>query len=163
MSATFRSPSGLHGFPQLSLKRLVTWGDHHKVGQPQLDAQHEAIFGIALEIADNWYNHRRDLEQLKAAAEKLNKVLESHFRFEEQQLGDSRYGKLGEHRAEHNVMLDELRRIRGWLERLDPRTIQTESGSLLLNYLLGVTVGHISHSDLGYCGHALNAAGAPEV
>jgi hypothetical protein len=85
--------SGLHMLTGFSLKRLVSWGDSLKVDQPQLDAQHQAIFEIALEIADLWHK-RGDLDQLKAAADKLAKVLGAHFRFEEQELADLGYTRL---------------------------------------------------------------------
>ena len=150
--------SGLHGLSDLSLKQLVSWGDHLKVEQPQIDAQHQAIFDIALEIADLWHRHG-DLDQVKALAEKLDKVLEAHFRFEEQQLAGIGYTKLSEHRAEHKVMLDELQLIRGRLAKMGHGTIQAEPGFLVLSYILGVTVGHISHSDMDYCAFAHKAAG----
>jgi hypothetical protein len=62
----------------LSLKQLVSWGDHLKVDQPQIDAQHQAIFDIALEMADLWHKHG-DLGQVKALAEKLDKGARSAF------------------------------------------------------------------------------------
>jgi hypothetical protein len=43
-----------HGLDEFSLRRLVTWGEHLKVEQPQIDAQHQAIFDIAMEVADIW-------------------------------------------------------------------------------------------------------------
>ena len=93
--------SGLQMLTGFSLKRLVSWGDSLKVDQPQLDAQHQAIFEIALEIADLWHK-RGDLDQLKAAADKLAKVLGAHFRFEEQELADLGYTRLAEHRRTAN-------------------------------------------------------------
>jgi hemerythrin len=163
MNLTSRSPfgrmSGLHGLSDISLKRLIEWGDHLKVDQPQIDAQHQAIFDIAIEITDIWHKHG-DLDQLKAVAEKLSKVLESHFRFEERQLADIGYAKLAEHRAEHKVMLDELQSIRDRLERMGHGTAHAEPGFLVLSYVLGVTIGHISNSDMEYCVSARNATSA---
>jgi hemerythrin len=161
MNETSRSPfgrmSGLHGLSDLSLKQLVAWGDHLKVDQPQIDAQHQAIFDIAMEIADIWHK-RGNLVQLKSAAEKLYKVLESHFRFEERQLADIGYSNLAEHRSEHRVMLGELQMIRDRIENMGHGTIQAEPGFLVLSFVLGVTVGHISHSDMEYCVFARKAA-----
>jgi hemerythrin len=161
MNGTSRSPfgrmSGLHGLSDLPLKQLVAWGDHLKVDQPQIDAQHQAIFDIAMEVADIWHRHG-NLVQLKSAAEKLYKVLESHFRFEERQLADIGYTKLAEHRDEHKVMLGELQRILDRIENMGHGTIQGEPGFLVLSFVLGVTVGHISHSDMDYCEFARKAA-----
>jgi hemerythrin-like metal-binding protein len=139
-----------HGLSSVSLKQLMAWGDHLKIGQPQIDAQHQAIFDIAIEIADIW--HRRGtLEQLKAAADKLARVLRAHFQFEEQELAEFGYERLAEHRAEHAVILDELQSIRNRLEGMGPGTVQAEPGFLVLSFVLGVTVGHLNHSDTDYC------------
>lgn len=153
----FGRASGLHGLSEFSLKRLVTWGDHLKVDQSQIDAQHEGIFTLALEIADVWHRHG-DLKQLKTLTEKLHKVLEAHFRYEEQQLAAIGYPKLAAHQAEHKVMLDEMQVLRGRLDGMSEGTVQAEPGYLVLNYVLGVTVGHIFHSDMDYCVFARKVA-----
>jgi len=141
--------SGFRGLTGFSLKQLVAWGDHLHVDQPQLDAQHQGICDIALEVVDIWHK-RGDLDQLKEVAAKLGRVLESHFRYEEKQLADIGYTKLDAHRAEHRVMLDELRLIRDRLDGMQSGRIDSEPGFLVLSYVLGVTIGHISHSDMDY-------------
>jgi len=151
-------PQGLNGH---SLKQLVAWGDHLKVDQPQIDAQHEAIFGIAMEVADTWQN-RGDLDRLKAVTEKLANVLGGHFRYEERQLAEIGYPKLDEHRAEHQVMLDELLILRERLARTEPGSAPMWPGFAVHNFVLGVTVGHICHSDMDYCAHARQAAACHE-
>jgi hypothetical protein len=90
--------------PVKSTRQLLAWGDHFKVDQPQIDAQHEAIFSIATEIADSWQN-RGAIDNLKVLTEKLANVLAAHFRYEERQLAGVGYPKL-------EVMLEELRVIR---------------------------------------------------
>jgi len=147
-------PQGLGGH---SLKQLVSWGDHLKVDQPQIDAQHEAIFKIAMEVADTWQD-RGALDRLKGLTEKLAKVLSAHFRYEEQQLADVGYPKLEEHKAEHRVMLDELQVVRDRLGRLGQGAALMSSGFIVHNYVLGLTVGHICHSDMDYCVHPRQAA-----
>jgi hemerythrin-like metal-binding protein len=135
------------GLSTLSLKRLIAWGDHYKVGQPQLDAQHEAIFDIALETADLW-QRRGNLQQLKDITEKLFHVLAAHFRFEEQQFAETGYARLEEHCEEHRVMLDELLALRARLEAMKPGRVSSEPGFLVLSYMAGLTVGHLAHSDI---------------
>lgn len=156
--SAFGRASGLHGMSQFSLRQLIGWGDHLKVDQPQIDAQHEAIFTLALEISEVWHKHG-NLAQLRALTEKLHKVLEAHFRYEEQQLAAIGYPKLAEHRAEHQTMLDEMQVLRTRLDGLENGAIQSEPGYLVLNYILGVTVGHIFHSDMDYCVFARQASG----
>ncbi|MER2507119.1 MAG: hemerythrin family protein [Azonexus sp.] len=103
--------SGLHGLTDSSLRQLIAWGDHLKVDQAQIDAQHEEIFNLATHIAELWQKHA-DVGQVRSAAEKLARVLDAHFRYEERELARIGYPKLNEHRAEHKVMLD---------ARADPR------------------------------------------
>jgi len=145
--------SGVHGMTDSSLKQLVSWGDHLKVDQAQIDAQHEGIFNIALEVADAWHRHG-DLEHLKALAGKLSTVLEGHFRYEERQLEAIAYPKLEAHKAEHQVMLDELKIIRDRLDGMGHGTPQMAPGFIVYNYILGITVGHIGQSDMAYCAYA---------
>lgn len=153
----FGRMSGLHGMTDLPLRQLVAWGDHLKVDQPQIDAQHEAIFRIALEVVDTW-QQRGDIDRLRLLTEKLANVLAAHFRFEEHQLAEVGYPKLDEHRAEHQVMLDELQIIRDRLDRMGHGTAQMAPGFIVHNYVLGVTVGHICHSDMDYGVFARKAA-----
>lgn len=155
--ALFGRMSGMHGLTDSSLKQLLVWGDHLKVDQPQIDAQHEGIFNLALEIADAWFKHA-DLDRIKTLAEKLAKVLEGHFRYEERQLAEVDYPGLDEHTAEHRVMLDELQVIRDRLAAMGHGTTQRLPGFLVNNFVLGVTVGHIGHSDMDYCAFARKAA-----
>lgn len=147
------------GLSTLSLKRLIVWGDHYKVGHPRLDAQHEAIFDIALELADLW-QRRGNLQQLKDITEKLFHVLAAHFRFEEQQFAETGYARFEEHCEEHRVMLEELQALRALLEAMKSGRVSSEPGVLVLSYMLGLTVGHLAHSDIDAAAARL-AVGAP--
>lgn len=153
----FGRMSGMHGLTDSSLRQLLVWGDHLKVDQPQIDAQHEGIFDLAMEIADAWFKHA-DLDRIKTLAEKLAKVLEGHFRYEERQLAEVDYPGIEEHMAEHRVMLDELQVIRDRLDTMGQGTTQRLPGFIVNNFVLGVTVGHIGHSDMEYCAFARKAA-----
>ena len=94
-----------------------------------------------------------DLKDLRALVEKLGKVLEGHFRYEESVLAEAGYPKLEEHKAEHAVMLSELAVIRSRLAKKGDGPAYPESGWIVLNFMLGVTVGHIANSDLDYFVH----------
>lgn len=157
----FGRMAGMHGLTDSSLKQLMVWGDHLMVDQPQIDAQHEGIFKLAMEIADQWFKHG-DLDRIKGLAEKLAKVLEGHFRYEESQLAAVGYPRLEEHRAEHQVMLEELQVIRDRLDNMGHGIAQKLPGFIVNNFVLGVTVGHIGHSDMEYCAFARKAAEGKE-
>lgn len=149
--------SGLYGIADVPLKRLIFWGDHLKIGHPSIDAQHEAIFNLAVEISDIWQK-RGNLDQLRIVAEKLAKVLERHFAYEERQLQELGYPRLDEHAAEHKVMLKELKIIRARIDKMEQETSWMTPGFLLNNFILGVTMGHIFNSDMDYCAYARTEA-----
>ncbi len=139
--------SGPLGQSTMNLRRLVAWGDHYKVDQPQLDAQHEQIFDIALEVCDIW-QRRGDLQRLKDVTDKLARVLAAHFEYEERQFVGTAHARCAEHCDEHRVMLAELQTIRKRLEAMGPGRVRSEPGFLVLSYVLGLTVGHLTHSDM---------------
>ena len=143
-----------------SLNQLLTWGDHYKVDQDQIDTQHEAIFNICMDIAELWHA-RGEIEHLKELTQKLDLVLEAHFRYEERELAKLGYKKLDEHKAEHAVILRELEMIRSRLDHLPAGADRMASAFSVHNFVLGLTVGHISHSDMDYCQLTRNKARAP--
>jgi len=149
MGLTCSSMTGVHGLDRFPLKQLIVWGDHLKVGQPQIDIQHQEIFNLAFEIEATWHN-RGSIDKIKALCEKLSKVLESHFRYEEQQLANIDYAKFDEHCSEHKVLLQQLQSIRDRFEGAGDGNIQMEPGLVVMSFVLGVTVGHIFHSDMDY-------------
>ena len=153
----FGRMAGLHGITDQPLTRLIAWGDHLKVDQPQIDAQHQAVFDIAIEIVELWQRHA-DVGHIKTVVDKLTKVLEAHFSFEERELARLGYDKLEEHRGEHKAMLKELRTIRARLDMVKPGKIDFEPGFVVLSFMLGLTVGHIAHSDMDYCAFARREA-----
>lgn len=154
--------SGVHGLTNFSLRPIDVWDDCLKVGQPEIDAQHEEILGMAKESSDAWRKHR-DLDQLKAITAKLHAALIAHFSYEEQVLAEIGYADLVEHRAEHQELLDEMRLIRARVDEMASGGDDTAPGFLLTNYIVSTTVGHIFHSDMDYCVSAREAAGRTQL
>jgi hemerythrin-like metal-binding protein len=131
-----------------SLAHLVEWGDHLSVEHPAIDAQHQVIFERVAEVHDLW-RRNADLADLRAAVDRLNSVLEVHFRYEERMLAETAYPNLAAHAAEHRALLGELASMRARLS--GDGKAPPESGWALIGFLLGVTVGHIVSSDIEYC------------
>jgi hemerythrin len=131
-----------------SLSHIVEWSDHLSVDHPGVDAQHKLIFERVGEVHDLWRRNAK-LADLRVAVDRLAGVLETHFHYEERMLAETAYPNLAEHAAEHRALLDELAAIRGGLGG-DGKALP-ESGWALLDFLLGVTVGHIVSSDIEYC------------
>jgi len=148
--------SGMHAMtgkpPNLPVGRF----DRLTADDPQVTDQHDAIFRIAMELADTWHG-RGDAQRIRALLEKLGRVLESHFRYEERIFAAVGYPRLEEHKAEHKVILDELKVIRGWLEQMGHGTAQIAPSFSVNNFILGVTVGHIGRSDMEFSAFAHRA------
>lgn len=136
--------------PARSLNRLVGWGEHFMVDQAQLDAQHEAIFNMAMDL-DEASQAKGNPERLEELTGKLGKLLEIHFGYEERQLAEAGYPKSAEHALEHRVMLEQLRMIRARLHTSPGGTPHIAARSMVHDFVLGLTVGHITHSDMDYC------------
>ncbi|CAK0743255.1 Hemerythrin-like metal-binding domain-containing protein [Gammaproteobacteria bacterium] len=135
-----------------SLKQIISWCEDFKVEQPKLDSQHESIFRLAVE-ASELAREPVDSDKLKTVFGKFGSVLEAHFHYEEGILAEIKYPKLEEHRAEHNAMLSELEFIRQRLShRVEGCAVQ-QRALVVLNFLLGVTVGHILTTDVDYARH----------
>ena len=143
----------------LSFERLLTWDDHLKVGEPHVDAQHEAIFKIAMEVADLSQDSAQ-VQRLSELLYRLDEALAQHFQYEEEQLAGMRYPGIEEHQAEHALMRQELRTIRDRLLREGPGAFPIAPGSVVRNFVLGVTMGHICQSDLGISAFLRQAAAA---
>jgi hemerythrin-like metal-binding protein len=141
--------SGLHGKTYSALSHLLSRGDLLKLGQAQIDAQHEAILAMAAELADRW-DERGNLAEMKDLAEKFGKVLAAHFRYEEQLFDAAGTSNQVEHRAEHRSMLDQLHTIRGCLDQIEGNSSAQARGFDLRDFVLGVTVGHVCQSDVNY-------------
>lgn len=150
--------SGVDGLTNFSLKQLVAWDGRLTIGQQQIDAQHEAIFHLAVKSSAIWRKHG-DLDQLKLMTAELQHALEEHFSYEERVLAELGCEDLLEHRAEHRAMLDEMQLIRARVDQMDPAGDNAEPGFLLMNYMLSATVGHIFHSDMDYGVLARGTAG----
>ena len=135
-----------------SMGHLIQWGSELSVDDPHIDAQHQAIFALAMEVHDHW-RRNAGLAELRTLVDKLFNVLQSHFSYEERLLKEMGYPQLEKHAAEHRGMLDELARIRQHLTNSRSRT-PLPPGFALFNFVLGLTVGHICNSDLDYCQYA---------
>ncbi len=114
-----KTDSGFFGrvpMMQYSFASLVQWGDHLAIDHPAIDAQHQAIFKLVGEIHALW-RHGAGVGELCGIVDKLSRVLESHFHYEERLLAEIGYPDLAKHAAEHHEMLEDLASIRQHLER----------------------------------------------
>lgn len=132
-----------------SLMGLIEWGDSFKLNQPVIDSQHQRIFDLASQVYALSGDSSK-IERLTKIFEEFGTVVEEHFRHEESVLADIRFPRLEEHRAEHNALLSQLEFIRKRLASEVSFWTDIEKALVILNFMLGVTVGHILRSDIDY-------------
>jgi hemerythrin len=127
---------------QHALAGLVRWDDRLSIGNPAIDAQHRAIFNLVGEVDALWRGGA-SVTQWRGIADKANRILETHFRYEELVLAEAAYPALAEHARQHDAIRADLAAI---------RAIGSEHAGLRLsNFILGVTMGHGINSDSDYC------------
>jgi len=143
-----RRVNALQGLAFHSLKALLVWSDDFCVEQPQIDAQHELIFALACEASE--LSQDKDDGRLLAVFERFGEALKVHFCYEEGMLVEIGYPGLEGHRAQHRAMLAELDFLQQRLATGGFDWAFQEKALVVLNFMLGVTVGHILHSDAAY-------------
>lgn len=158
---TYRRVGAMEGLAFHSLKQLITWNDDFKVDHPNIDRQHQCIFKLAVEAAE-LSRDRADDEKLRTLFDEFSSVLQGHCRYEESQLAEMRYPNLDEHRAEHDAILSELDFIRQRMAKKREGWASQEAALVIVNFMLGVTVGHILHSDVDYARHMREGLGSGE-
>jgi hemerythrin-like metal-binding protein len=133
--------------------------DDFKLGSATVDHQHEKIFHLALK-ASGLAKDPADREKLRATFHEFGDQLREHFSYEEQVLSNIRHPKLDEHRTEHQVMLGEMESIRQRVAGNDGDWAYHEEALCMLNFMMGVTVGHMLGSDMD-CALALQPVQKP--
>lgn len=140
---------------QHSLADLIQWDGRYSVGDRAIDAQDRALLQMANEIDDLWRQGAETGRWIEAT-DKLQRLLEGHFRTEEKLLVDVAYPRLAEHAAEHREILADLASIRAYLDGRGSRRA-ARAGLKLSNFIQGVLVGHVVNTDSDYCSYIADA------
>jgi hemerythrin len=128
------------------MKDLTEWDDDYKIGQSEIDSQHEEIFKLALKVS-KLSRDPVELGRLRVAFIEFGNALKEHFAYEEELLANIGHPTLDAHRAEHAAMVTELDFIcQGLVSKVDGWPFQEEA-LVILDFMLGVMVGHILHCD----------------
>ena len=146
--------SAIQGLAFNSLKQLISWSNDFKVDQPQIDTQHESLFKLAVETSE-LARGPADKVKLITQFEEFGILLDEHLRYEEDVLVEIGYPMLKGHRTEHIALLSEFEFIRQRLATWGGEPAFQEKAFVVLNFMLGVTVGHILHSDVNYARYML--------
>ena len=154
MSSTNQAIVGRTQMQDQSINHLIKWGDHLSVGHPEIDAQHKEIYEFGAEIYESW-RHGVRIGELRLSADRLLKLLRTHFLYEERLLAGIGYGDLKQHVAEHRSMLKELQDMCKHFETLSDDD-DSPGGSVLspnwsvMQFILTFALGHVMTSDMSY-------------
>lgn len=123
---------------------MFEWSDRYSVGIPSIDAQHQALFGMAAELHNAMASGRG-----KAAAGKiLDRLVQytvSHFAHEERLMRLHDYPALTAHKAQHDALTKQVQQFQSEV-KLGRATVTVQ----LLQFLKSWLVHHIEGSDREY-------------
>ncbi|MBL8373064.1 hemerythrin family protein [Accumulibacter sp.] len=144
-----RRVSATEGLAFNTLKTLITWGDDFKIDAGRLDQEHQKIFRLALE-ASGLSRDAADADRLAVVLDEFGNAIKEHFAYEESVLGGIGHPTLDAHRAEHAGMLAEFELLRTRLADDTGAWVSDRTALSILNFMIGVTVGHILHTDKNF-------------
>lgn len=111
-----------------------------KVGNPEIDAEHEALCALMNEVAAK-VEAGEDTEQVAAVCQQLRAALRKHFDSEHLIMSAVGYPGADRHDHNHDQELADVQR------RLDLYTVGELSGSALVHYLFMRFANHVRFED----------------
>jgi hemerythrin len=88
----------------------IEWRPEFSVGNPELDHEHRELIDLVNRTAGTILEDCVGVETSKRFGDLL-RAIGAHFALEERQMREARYDQLGEHKADHERLLDQLRDI----------------------------------------------------
>jgi hemerythrin len=89
---------------------LITWKDEYSVGVPDVDHEHQKLIALINDLHDAMSGGDSDVTVMDFLGEIYANV-SAHFALEEKIMRERKYDQYAEHKADHEVLLDELRDI----------------------------------------------------
>lgn len=129
---------------------LVRWDEKYRVGNDQIDQEHQYLFELMNAFYDG-YLEKRDRAQLLILLNRLVDYAQRHFRNEEALMKSSGYADVEAHSARHEKLVEQVFDLN---TRLSDRAFNPEHDTVA--FLKGWLTDHIVHQDLLLGAH-LNA------
>ena len=89
---------------------LIEWKDEYRVGVPAVDEEHRELIELINTLYDNMQASPREPDVMEFLGEIYARIA-SHFALEELLMRRNDYDEYGEHKREHESLLDEIRDI----------------------------------------------------
>ncbi len=87
---------------------LIEWKKEYSVGVPAIDHEHREL----IELINELYRHARSGDPQHAIGEFLGEIfarISAHFALEEKLMREAGYDEYEEHKADHEILLEEIR------------------------------------------------------
>ena len=89
---------------------LIEWKDEFSVGVPDVDHEHQRLIALINELHDAMSRGDSNVTVMDFLGE-IYAQISAHFALEEKIMRERKYDQYAEHKADHEVLLDELRDI----------------------------------------------------
>ena len=89
---------------------LIEWKDDFSVGVASVDLEHRELIDLINDL-HGLIGENATAEEVVSMLGEIFAQISAHFALEEKYMRDSRYPHLAEHKADHEMLLDELRDI----------------------------------------------------
>jgi hemerythrin len=89
---------------------LIEWRDDFSVGVPDVDHEHQELIRLINELHDAMSHDNSDVTVMDFLGEIYAHVA-AHFALEEKIMRERNYDQYSDHKADHEILLDELRDI----------------------------------------------------
>ena len=89
---------------------LIEWKDEFSVGVASVDLEHRELIDLINDL-HALIGENASAEEVVSMLGEIFAQISAHFALEEKYMRDSRYPFLEEHKADHEMLLDELRDI----------------------------------------------------
>ena len=89
---------------------LIIWKDAFSVGVPDVDHEHQQLISLINELHEAMTSTDSDVSVMDFLGEIYTNV-SAHFALEEKVMREHNYDEYAEHKADHEILLDEMRDI----------------------------------------------------
>lgn len=112
---------------------LMEWKEEYRIGIPAVDYEHQELIAL---LNDLYEGLSGEIDQ-GVIADFLGEVyarISAHFALEERVMAERGYDQLAEHKADHELLLDDIRDIMDESEMTDPSLLAAVLGPRLENW-----------------------------
>lgn len=87
--------------------KLIEWRDEFQLGMPDVDHEHRQLIELINELYENYINSESKSSIMDFLGELYAKIT-SHFALEEKIMQEMNYDQYGDHKTDHERLLDDI-------------------------------------------------------